>query len=506
MVTPNSSASTLVVEQVPSQRRRWWKIKGRKSSASPSPARTAARASSESRTRRDLVPGLDTPEQREVSTQMAEEAAAVASSVNYFKKMAWARQDMDKLKSLIGDIRDCNNDLGSFIESIAVKDVQKILPSFPQCENMWPMITQVENALYLLHRDLMDINVAANGQGPFFFAVQLFEDHGDNRADLENVLEGHLRLCEGSYVFNLQKHASEQMNDAATDFLIVESTRSNPERPPPPLVQLERLYDLSRPQAVQNFPAANIERWGYFGSSQPMDTVNILYRSTSLQWASRRSLRDILQEPYYRTRMTPIQITQLARLVLCAQLYLARVLRGHPRLRPESYRYYQSPVEQDEWDNESPLVLSPYLAIGLGRRPPAPVMGARRGISQAPSTAMMETGLVLYQLGTGEPMDYGVGLQALQEVKNNALRNLEVLDRRVGAVYSEVVHEFLEFNQPAPYLLSPEDERQASEQIKRSISALMSLEQSLTNTVTTAIAFPVTAQPITATREIAVAA
>jgi hypothetical protein len=257
---------------------------------------------------------------------------------------------------------------------------------------------------------------------------------------------------------------------------------------------------------VQNFPAANIERWGYFGSNQPTDTVNILYRSTSLQWASRGSLRDILQEPHYRMKMTPIQIVQLARLVLCAQLYLARVLRVHPRLRLESYRYYQTPDEQDEWDDESPLALSPYLAVGLGRRAPAPVIGARRGVSQAPSTAMMETGLVLYQLGTGEPIDYGIGPQALQDVKNNALRNLEVLDRRVGWGYSEMVHEFLEFNQPAPYLLSAEDERQASEQIKRSISALMSLEQSLTNTVTAAIAFPVTAPPITAAREIAVAA
>jgi hypothetical protein len=235
VVTPNDSASTLVVEQVPSRRQSWWKIKGRKSPASPSPARTSARASSESRTRRDLVPGLDTPEQREVSTQMAQEAAAVADSANYFKKMAWAHQDMDKLKVLIGDIRDCNNDLGSFVESIVVKEVQKTLPSFPQCENMWPMITQVENVLYLMHRDLMDINLAVNGQGPFFFAVQLFEDHEDNRADLENVLEGHLHLCERSHVFNLQKHASEQMNDAATDLLIVESIRSNPERPPAPL-------------------------------------------------------------------------------------------------------------------------------------------------------------------------------------------------------------------------------------------------------------------------------
>lgn len=100
---------------------------------------------------------------------------------------------------------------------------------------------------------------------------------------------------------------------------------------------------------------------------------------------------------------------------------------------------------------------------------------------------MIETGLILYQLGTGEAMDYGVGPQALQDAKSNALRNLEVLDRRVGAVYSEMVHEFLEFSQPAPYLFPVEDERQGSELIKRSISALMSLEQSLTNTVTTAI-------------------
>jgi hypothetical protein len=427
------------------------------------------------------VPILDSTEQTEVGQVVAQEARNASHEVNYFKKMSWAHRDMDTIKELISSLRDANNDLTTLIESIAVDDPGRALPTFPQIEKLWPVVKEVESALYQLHLRLRGINVSAGGVGPFHFALQLFEDYADNKIDFLKIMQEHLAPSTpfDSFVFNLQKHESTEMREPETDLLIVEVIPG----------QVEAQMEGDQPLTNLNCPAeptligdSQIERWGYLRGNPDMH--NFVYRNKAVSWTSRSTLKDVLEAPTYRSRASPQQIVQLARLILCTHLYLERVLREHPKLRPQSYRYYEQPNQNQEWDEDSPLILSPYLAVGFGSRAPPPVMGARRGIPQAPSNTMVEIGLVLYQIGIGHTIDYGQGAQGFQDAKDSALHCLDQLDKRTGSIYTEVVHQFLEFHQPPQYLLSADDERQASEQIKRAISALTKLDESLVNTVT----------------------
>ena len=418
-----------------------------------------------------------------VGQDVAQERAEVADSVSYWRKVAWVHEDREALKELIGDIRDANNDLGSLIDSIAIETSQTTLPRFPRVESMWPMVRRVERDLHALHHDLRHVNNATNGHGPYHLTIQLFEDHDDNKSDFEKLLDGQLRLNDNSHVFNIQRHASEQMQDERSELFVIETAEYD-EAVASRLPRLHRLQALDSPQGVDFASAPGVECWGYLSAPDPIEIASVVFRSTDASWSSKITLRNVLEGGIYRTKITPIQTVQLARLILCTHLYLERVLRDFPKLRPEHYRYYQTPEEDKEWDSDSPLVLSPWLAIPFGRRLPAPKMGARRGVPQAQSNAMIEIGLVLYQIGTGEPVQYESGDQALKNAKDGALQTLDKLDKRVSSIYAEMVQEFLEFRRPAAYLLSPADDQQEREHIKRAISALHSLEQSTTNTVT----------------------
>ena len=103
---------------------------------------------------------------------------------------------------------------------------------------------------------------------------------------------------------------------------------------------------------------------------------------------------------------------------------------------------------------------------------------------------MTELGLLLYQIGAGVALDYAVGVTGLAKVKAEALRSIHVLDSRMGSVYAEIVENFLDFEPRPSYLMAPEDDNQETEYVKKVISALMSLEMELVDTVTAPIELP----------------
>ena len=468
------SASTLVNVETSQQKGNWFKRHfSKKTSASSAPVHIP-----EHPWRSSNVPCLNTLEQADARLLAQEESGNISHQTNYFKRMRWAYSHMKTLKDLIDKLRDANNDLTSLVESIAFENPAKSLPSFPQMDRLWPVVTSTEKVLHQIHLRLMNINVATKDGGPYFFALQLFEDFADNRADFEMITR---EDWGDSFIFNIQKHASKLMNDPDTDLLVLAAAQGD-------VGKTRSLVDLNPPTEPTRINETSLELWGQVGVSEGL--TYLLHRSTDVSWSSRSTLADILNDGAYHANAKPQQILQLARLILCAHLYLERILQDHPRLRLQDYRYYEINNQQLGSDDDSPLFLSPFLSVGFGSRPPPPVMGKRRGVTQAPSNTMVEIGLVLYQIGIGKTIEYGQGSQGLQETRDRALRSLDQLDRRVGAIYTEVVHQFLEFHQPPQYLLNANDQRRASEQIKRSISALMKLEESMANAVTAAIQEP----------------
>lgn len=432
-----------------------------------------------------------------LASQAAEEEAKTYDiSVNYFKKMAWARRDFDTLRATIVNLQNGNNNLESIVKLIGLKDPAKSLPSSDAAERFWPIIDKVERALRNLHQDLMDINVDTEEHGSYFLSIQLFENFERNRSALAK--QPGIKLYEGSEVFNIQRHDSEAMNDSSKllliesigrDFSIASRTTLIDSRTSSWKVDnMCQLRNLEKPNDLVANNRLGLEQWGCFHSSPKSRFLNIVYHSTKGEWSSTDSLDSMLRKGVYRAYMQPSQIVQLARLILSAHLYLENVRKDYTDPRPQHYRFYQTSGSDDSWNDDNPLVLRPYLAFGFGRRAPLPELGAVSGVGRAQSSSMMELGLILYQVGIGELVDYGSGAKGLQEAKNTALNGLHALDRRVGPIYTEIVQGILEFQAPAYYLLAANDERQEVEYVKKTISALYKLEQMLENTVTAPLA------------------
>ena len=411
----------------------------------------------------------------------------------YWRQISWARRDYDELKNIIRRIQTNNNELGRLIKGIALQDAAVNLPAFEAADRFWPVVEQVKEALSTLHDDLMDVNVGSEQGDAYHLSIQLLEDNDRSRSDVSGWRGAHHHLHHGSRIFNIQRHVSKDLKDKPK-LLLIENVKTSQRIINPPSWDPESMYflhDLDRPRDIE-FPVfSDVEVWGCFPAYSDLASNfeqsgfwNKVYHANSEQWQSTANLKDILERSDYHQHILPIQVVQVARLVLDGYLYLEPVQMTCVNPRPENYVFYQTPDEGQVWSVDNPLVLRPWLAFGFGRRGPAKKLGGASGITQAPSSAMIELGLILFQLGTGKALEYGVGTQGLRSARSKALADIDELDSRVGCIYTEIVKDLLEFQTPASHLLAAKDERKGTEYVKKAVEALYSLEQQIEGTVT----------------------
>ena len=112
------------------------------------------------------------------------------------------------------------------------------------------------------------------------------------------------------------------------------------------------LHDLDRPGDIEISVFSDVEVWGYFPAySDPASNFvhrgfwNKVYHANSEQWQSTANLKDILDRADYRRYILPIQVVQVARLVLDGYLYLEFMQMTCMNPRPENYVFYQTPDE-----------------------------------------------------------------------------------------------------------------------------------------------------------------
>ena len=472
-----------------------WKRWARSKSQSADPAsRSSTTVSSQASS--GGIPSLDTAELSNTAQRVEQHAELLQASVAYWRKVSWARRDREELYDIIKRIRAKNNDLRYLIEDIALQDPAVNLPSFEAADRFWPVVRQIKEALGTLHNDLMDINVVSEQGDAYHLSIQLLEDNDRSRSDVSGRRGAHHHLHDGSRIFNIQRHVSKDLKDESK-LLLIENVKTSQGMSTPPSWDPESMYflhDLDRPRDIELPVFSDVEVWGCFPAYSDHASnfeqswfYNKVYHANSEQWHRTANLKDILDRSDYHRYILPIQVVQVARLVLDGYLYLESVQMTCVNPRPENYVFYQTPDESQAWSRDNPLVLRPWLAFGFGRRGPAKKLGGASGITQAPNSAMIELGLVLFQLGTGKALEYGIGSQGLQFTRSKALADIDELDSRVGCIYTEIVKGLLEFQTPASHLLAASDERKGTEYVKKAVEALYSLEQKLEGTVTASL-------------------
>jgi hypothetical protein len=203
-----------------------------------------------------------------------------------------------------------------------------------------------------------------------------------------------------------------------------------------------------------------IELWESFGNRVEQDHIHIVYCDKDNEWTRANTLRDVLSDSEFRDCITPSQVVQLAKILLCSYLYLDSVYGGTKIPRPLNYCFYKTADEEDSWDHNDPRVVRPWLSFGFGRRPPKAKLGRWKRVADSIGSAMVELGLLPYQIGTGIATDYAVGAAGPGKAKAEALGNIHALDLRMGLISAETVQNFLEFEARPSNLLAPNDKKQ----------------------------------------------
>ena len=122
-----------------------------------------------------------------------------------------------------------------------------------------------------------------------------------------------------------------------------------------------------------------------------------------------------------------------------------------------------------------------YLDRGLSVTDLAVVLG----LQKRKNASLVEVGLVLYQIGAGQTIEYGSGKTDLLKTKSNALKELNKVDNLAGMTLTAIVHACL-----APEYLSSTGAKTGEEEevdiIINAISTLARYEQYLEGTISEA--------------------
>ena len=430
---------------------------------------------------RTKMPDLDIVQVQDAAVAGEQQALRYQENLGVWRRARWAKRDQDDLKAAIAQLRHGNNNLESVVRLLAPTDSWLPLPRSDHAESLWPLVTRISKTLGFLNQELMILNVKKSNHDPYFLSLRLSEDHQKSRTELGDYVS----LRDGSHVFNLQRQLADKTGETS-DLLLIQSFQKRGESSEKVVPnRLPELKGMDRPDALEDpLDIDGIELWGSFGNAVEHDYLHIVYHDKDNEWKRTDTLADILTGTEFRDNITPVQVVQLAKILLCSYLYLGNIYGGTKVPRPSNYCFYKTSDEEDSWNYSEPRVLRPWLSFGFGRRPPKAKLGSGSGVADSTSSAMAELALLLYQIGTGLGIDYAVGAAGVSKAKAETLGNIHALDLRMGLVYAEIVQGLLEFEARPSYLLAPGDENQEMEYVKRAISALMKLEHDFVDTVT----------------------
>lgn len=413
------------------------KIEGRSETAPPSSGRQSQTSV------------LDLQRVNEEYTRQRKAASSLQSSTPLHRRISWAIAARNNLSALIDDLQRGNNEIESLLDAAHVHGSALLLPPTEKTSVLSSVVRLVGGALKRLHDSLVKVNAGVDSVQPCRLSIQLREDCEANRHELAQ--EPNVQLRDDSYVFNLQRHRSEEPQDT-TNLLLAETLKNHPAgqaSPPPSLDGVESMHELRAlivpDSADKSNPIDGVETLGFIRTPSRDQDTHILFHDASRQWCSPVDLSGILRSPEYRQHMNPRHIVQLTRLIMTSHLYLLSVQQAlDVDPRPTHYRYFGKVGEDAKfWKIDDPLVLRPWLSFGFGSRTRRYQLGEGSGIAKATGSAVVALGLVLYQVCAGDNVEYGSGDNGLMIAKSRALKELNRVDNSVGSTVSDIIESLL---------------------------------------------------------------
>jgi hypothetical protein len=188
----------------------------------------------------------------------------------------------------------------------------------------------------------------------------------------------------------------------------------------------------------------------------------------------------MLEGDDYYARITPVQIVQLAQLVISAHLAYEDARSSCMPVRPANLVYYEHGEPVKQWINADPLVLRPWLEFGFGRIPDACIPGTS-GVVDRNENCNIELGLLLFQIGSGQCIDYGHSPVDLMQARRRCLgaAELQVLRERVGSGYVQAVRSLLEAEIVETELRGSQNSERDRDHVKGILSSLYALKAHL---------------------------
>lgn len=387
----------------------------------------------------------------EAAQAQVEEARAKKDASTLWQRTVWSNQNKQKLEERLEKIRRDINTLDEILKCKTPNDSGRLLAMPNQAPTKTWTNHELQSALVRLHETLRTMKSKDGNRGSWSFSVQLFTNHDMNKKTLEGGPKCASRDAlhrVDSFVFSIQWHKSKDMTEKS-DFLLIETlkapTISDQVVDAPP----NALEYLDAPSALEPTGPGTGEPYEVWGSLQtpdhPEDSHNVFHEKA--KWSSKETMLDLLGSQDFRNRLSTTHTYALARLIVQAHLDFAKVqTRMSPR--PNNFRYYTCDDTDEEVVNEGPLYLRPYLYFGLGRDPPFRKPGAMSSIERPSNFPMIELGLLLYQLGSRQTVNYDINgagaAEGLEEARRNAMINLSSIDRTCGPVFTLVVQICLE--------------------------------------------------------------
>lgn len=263
--------------------------------------------------------------------------------------------------------------------------------------------------------------------------VELWEQAKEDQPDLH--------LQENGMMVWLQLEDKDQ--PALSTFLMIETTDAWSSKAYS-AAPLPTLADLSQPSpsTAETENRSYFQTWGTLPSLRDSPLTHTVFAETS-QWQRKFTLRDIVQRPDAATMLTRRTLTALTQQLLLGYRRLMLLTYTCSNLRSDNIAYYRpAGTEIDLTDPD--WLLHPYMTCGFGSSAPERRPGVQSGPLKDPEAAIVEIGLVLFQLGSQRVVEYDtrtakVMLPTLRRAKREALNSLNVVEGSHGAKFADVV-------------------------------------------------------------------
>jgi hypothetical protein len=480
ITAPNSSNATTTEPKKPFYRRMKEKLKNLGSRTSPQTSATTTKTSSNA----TLTTGagqtlLESPAVANANRAESLAARDHSRDTSFYRKVIWAKEDMDHLKKIIKAIKRSNRFLSETLACKPTQDATRMVHTAdrPDTRQIWQGSARLtQQALLRLHTSLRTMNRTCKSHEPWKLSIQLSTNFADNESGAINALYGFERLRQNSTYFFLQRHMHK--NPEQTSFFVAETINSPPNTETNnltnPLID-EASWELDQPIALAQSPQVGAYRdWGVVYPSPNFTDVHRLYHAEAQVSQRFGALPDLLTDENM-SKFTRRQRVELAHLIAISYFHFRQVTPLCSDIHPTSFCYYANPEEGKVWIKDNPLIMRPYLSIGFGEAPPPVVLGGNTGVSSSQSAIIVGLGLLLFQVGCCLKMIYPPQSTAFAEAQRFASFNLHRLDTKVSGVYAELTHACLQY----PLTTAPNDPEAANAFLESVVSKLQTLQASI---------------------------